>query len=63
MKVFITGGTGFIGSHLIDYLSNNAEEIYALVRDLNNLKWLKGKDIKQIGRLLYSKPAWDSKPF
>ncbi len=43
MKVFITGGTGFIGSHLIDSLLNQGNnEIYALVRDLNNLKWLKG---------------------
>jgi nucleoside-diphosphate-sugar epimerase len=60
MKVFITGGTGFIGSHLIDYLSNNAEEIYALVRDLNNLKWLKGKDIQFLEGNLSSFPSLPS---
>ncbi len=45
MKAFITGGTGFIGSHLIDYLLEKGFHIHALVRDLNNLKWLKGKNI------------------
>jgi nucleoside-diphosphate-sugar epimerase len=46
MKVFITGGTGFIGSHLIDsLLAENDTEVYALVRDLNNKKWLEGREI------------------
>ncbi len=46
MKIFVTGGTGFIGSHLVDhYLSYKDVKIYALVRDLNNLKWLKGLKI------------------
>jgi nucleoside-diphosphate-sugar epimerase len=46
MKIFITGGTGFIGSHLIDhFLDQKNTEIIALVRDLNNLKWLKGLKI------------------
>ena len=46
MKIFITGGTGFIGSHLIDhFLDYNDIEIYALVRDMNNLKWLSGLNI------------------
>ena len=46
MKVLITGGTGFIGSHAVDYyLKNENAEIFALVRDLNNLKWLKGLNI------------------
>jgi nucleoside-diphosphate-sugar epimerase len=46
MKILITGGTGFIGSHLIDhFLVYKNTEIYVLVRDLNNLKWLKGLKI------------------
>jgi len=46
MKIFVTGGTGFIGSHLIDhFLDYKDAEIYALVRDLNNVKWLTGLNI------------------
>jgi len=45
MKAFITGGTGFIGSHLIDYLLKKGFDIHALVRNLNNPKWLRGKKI------------------
>lgn len=47
MKIFITGGTGFIGSHLIDSLiQDNSMEIYALVRNLHNKKWLEGRAIR-----------------
>ncbi|MGK7369200.1 MAG: NAD-dependent epimerase/dehydratase family protein [Candidatus Halalkalibacterium sp. M3_1C_030] len=44
MKAFVTGGTGFIGSHLVDTLidHDSYDEIRCLVR--NNAKWLKGKD-------------------
>jgi dihydroflavonol-4-reductase len=33
MKVLVTGGTGFIGSHLVDFLSGRGAKIFALVRD------------------------------
>jgi len=49
MKAFITGGTGFIGSHLINsLLAQGNTDIYALVRDVNNLKWLKGLKINPL---------------
>lgn len=57
MKAFITGGTGFIGSHLIDFLLDKGIEIYALVRDLNDLKWLKGLNINLLEGDLFSIPA------
>ncbi len=42
MKAFVTGGTGFIGSHLVDtLLQNDGMEVRCLVR--SNEKWLKGK--------------------
>ncbi|OQX54704.1 MAG: hypothetical protein B5M54_04785, partial [Candidatus Aminicenantes bacterium 4484_214] len=37
MKVLITGGTGFIGSHLIERLLERKFKIYALVRNPQNL--------------------------
>jgi dihydroflavonol-4-reductase len=43
VKAFITGGTGFIGSHLIEFLLARPEtSVIALVRDPARLKWLKG---------------------
>lgn len=48
MKAFVTGGTGFIGSHLADELmeNNTFSEVRCLIR--NNEKWLKGKDFIRI---------------
>lgn len=48
MKAFVTGGTGFIGSHLVDSLIENEDysEIRCLVR--SNDKWLKSKDFKRV---------------
>lgn len=42
MKAFVTGGTGFIGSHLVDYLiGSQYVDVNCLVR--KDEKWLKGK--------------------
>lgn len=62
MKAFITGATGFIGSHLIDYyLSNDKNiEIFALVRNPNNLKWLTGLNINFLEGDLFSIPSLPS---
>lgn len=48
MKAFVTGGTGFIGSHLVDTLIEHEDysEILCLVR--NNEKWLTGKPFTKI---------------
>ena len=48
MKAFVTGGTGFIGSHLADTLieSDSYDEVRCLVR--NNEKWLKGKNFTRV---------------
>ena len=60
MKIFITGGAGFIGSHLTEYLlsqdqqvvildnfSGNGEENLNQVKDSNNLSIIKGSILNQ----------------
>ena len=48
MKAFVTGGTGFIGSHLADQLIEDAQwsTVKCLVR--SDEKWLKGKTFEKI---------------
>lgn len=60
MKALITGGTGFIGSHLIEFLLHKGVEIFALVRDIHNLKWLKGLNIHLLKGDLLSIPSLPS---
>jgi dihydroflavonol-4-reductase len=57
MKALVTGGTGFIGSHLVEYLSARGVEVFALVRDTNNLKFLKGLNARLLRGNLISIPA------
>lgn len=57
MKAFVTGGTGFIGSHLVDELLENSDysEIKCLIR--NDEKWLKGKPVTKVKGDLHSVKA------
>lgn len=56
MKAFITGGTGFIGSHLVDdMLAKGEHKVSCLVR--KDLKWLQGRDIEVVNGDLFDLKA------
>lgn len=44
-KCVVTGATGFVGSHLIDYLLASGADIVCPVRNIHNLKQLSNKNI------------------
>ena len=48
MKAFITGATGFVGSHLVDKLLEKNWEVYCLIRKTSSLKWIEGKKVNYI---------------
>ena len=46
MQAFVTGATGFLGSHLVDLLLREGHEVVCLVRPSSNLQWLKNKSVR-----------------
>ena len=54
MKAFVTGATGFVGSHLVDRLLKEGYEVYCLKRETSNTRWLEGKNVHYVNGDLYS---------
>jgi len=46
MKIFITGGTGSIGAHIVKMLSSQGHQIHVLARNLEKAKLLKFEGVK-----------------
>jgi nucleoside-diphosphate-sugar epimerase len=57
MKAFLTGGTGFIGTHLLDLLLAREAEVHVLVRDPNKNPTLRQKKVRVLRGDLFSIPA------
>jgi nucleoside-diphosphate-sugar epimerase len=56
MKIFVTGATGFVGSHLCDKLVSEGHELYILVRNQNKLEEFKVPGTIINGSLSYTDP-------
>ncbi len=41
----VTGASGFVGSHLVDFLLEKGDDVHCIVRKSSNLRWLEGKKV------------------
>jgi nucleoside-diphosphate-sugar epimerase len=60
MKAFVTGATGFVGSHLVDRLLSEGFEVTCLKRKSSNTRWLDGKNVSFVEGDLLSNEALES---
>ena len=46
--VLVTGGTGFVGSHLVELLISRGYEVACLARDPDRLRWIAGLPVRVV---------------
>jgi len=46
--LLVTGGTGFVGSHVIDALLEAGHHVRCLIRSSSRLRWLEGKSVETV---------------
>lgn len=51
MKYFVTGGSGFIGSHLVDRLVSDGHKVSCLVKENSNTNYLEGLPVTLYPRI------------
>lgn len=59
-KVLVTGGTGFVGSHLVDRLLEQGKAVRCLVRRSSNLKYLKDPQLELVTGGLDESTDWQA---
>lgn len=57
MKALVTGGTGFVGSHLVDLLLEKQYNVRCLIRKSSDRKWLNGKPLEFVYGDLFDENA------
>jgi nucleoside-diphosphate-sugar epimerase len=61
MKIFITGGTGFLGQRVIKRIAKDHSEILGLTRSSNSSKKLESLNVNPVHGSLEDIPRWENK--